>query len=431
MSRSYEELMEHTSAFRADRFGMFIHWGLYAIPARGEWVRSPEEITIEEYQQYFDEFDPYAYDPKEWARLAKRAGMKYAVMTAKHHDGFCMFDSQYTDYKCTNTRAGRDLIREYIEAFRAEGLKVGIYYSIIDWHHPDYPAYGDRQHPMRANEAFRDVKHNFNNYLEYMHNQVREILTNYGTIDLLWFDFSYDDMTGEKWQATKLMEMIRSLQPHVIVDNRLGGDLKLSDPPVYAGDFVSPEQIIPPEGVTNEEGRLLPWEACITLNRHWGYCSADHDYKSPKTVIRTLAECVSKGGNLILNVGPDATGRFPAQSCRLLDEIGAWMALNGESIYGCGSAELPKPDWGWYTRRAGKLYAHVLEAPLGPLPLTGLVPAHIGAVRRLADGGEVVRGESWVTSAYENLAFVSFGTVPQYTYPLPDPIDTVLEIEYQ
>ena len=137
------------------------------------------------------------------------------------------------------------------------------------------------------------------------------------------------------------------------------------------------------------------------------------------------------GGNLILNVGPDATGRFPAQSCRLLDEIGAWMALNSESIYGCGSAELPKPDWGWYTRRAGKLYAHVLEAPLGPLPLTGLVPAHIGAVRRLADGGEVVRGESWVTSAYENLAFVSFGTVPQYTYPLPDPIDTVLEIEYQ
>lgn len=429
MSRSYEELMEHTSAFRADRFGMFIHWGLYAIPARGEWVRSPEEITIEEYQQYFDEFDPYAYDPKEWARLAKRAGMKYAVMTAKHHDGFCMFDSQYTDYKCTNTRAGRDLIREYIEAFRAEGLKVGIYYSIIDWHHPDYPAYGDRQHPMRANEAFRDVKHNFNNYLEYMHNQVREILTNYGTIDLLWFDFSYDDMTGEKWQATKLMEMIRSLQPHVIVDNRLGGDLKLSDPPVYAGDFVSPEQIIPPEGVTNEEGRLLPWEACITLNRHWGYCSADHDYKSPKTVIRTLAECVSKGGNLLLNVGPDARGRIPKESVEILNAVGEWMEKNSDSIYGCTIADFPKPEWGRYTQKGKKLYAHVLERGIGPMGFVGL-GGKVRSARLLCDGSELVMSMPWMATQHvagsERNVFITFPSAE-----LPDDLDTVVEFELE
>ena len=425
MSRSYEELMEHTRAFRADRFGMFIHWGIYAIPSRGEWIRSQEKITIEEYQKYFDEFNPYAYDPREWARLAKRAGMKYAVMTAKHHDGFCMFDSQYTDYKCTNTKAGRDLIREYIEAFRAEGLKVGIYYSIIDWHHPDYPAYGDRQHPMRDNDAFRDVKHNFDNYLEYMHNQVREILTNYGKIDLLWFDFSYDDMTGEKWRATKLMEMIRSIQPHVIVDNRLGGDLKLSDPPVYAGDFVSPEQIIPPEGVTNEEGRLLPWEACITLNKHWGYCSADHDYKSPKTVIRTLAECVSKGGNLLLNVGPDARGRIPKESVEILTAVGEWMDKNSDSVYGCTIADFPKPEWGRYTQKGNKLYAHVLERGIGPTGFVGL-GGKVKSARLLSDGSELVMSMPWMATQHvagsEQSVFITFPSAE-----LPDDLDTVVE----
>lgn len=425
MSRSYEELMEHTRAFRADRFGMFIHWGIYAIPSRGEWIRSQEKITIEEYQKYFDEFDPYAYDPREWARLAKRAGMKYAVMTAKHHDGFCMFDSQYTDYKCTNTKAGRDLIREYIEAFRAEGLKVGIYYSIIDWHHPDYPAYGDRQHPMRDNDAFRGVKHNFDNYLEYMHNQVREILTNYGKIDLLWFDFSYDDMTGEKWRATKLMEMIRSIQPHVIVDNRLGGDLKLSDPPVYAGDFVSPEQIIPPEGVTNEEGRLLPWEACITLNKHWGYCSADHDYKSPKTVIRTLAECVSKGGNLLLNVGPDARGRIPKESVEILTAVGEWMDKNSDSVYGCTIADFPKPEWGRYTQKGNKLYAHVLERGIGPTGFVGL-GGKVKSARLLSDGSELVMSMPWMATQHvagsEQSVFITFPSAE-----LPDDLDTVVE----
>lgn len=183
--------------FNHDRFGMFIHWGLYAIPARGEWVRSFERIPVEDYEKYFNSFNPVNYDPKAWAKAAKAAGMKYAVMTTKHHDGFCLFDSALTDYKATNTPAGRDLIREYADAFRAEGLKVGFYYSIIDWHHPDYPAYGDRQHPMRDNAEFKDRPQAFNRYLDYMHGQVKELLTNYGTIDVLWFDFSYEDMTGE------------------------------------------------------------------------------------------------------------------------------------------------------------------------------------------------------------------------------------------
>ena len=432
--KEYEKRMEW---YQDARFGMFIHWGLYSIPARGEWVRSVEEIPEEEYLPFMKEFDARDYNPNQWAKEAKAAGMKYVVLTAKHHDGFCLFDSKYTDYKVTNTPAGRDLIKEYVEALREEGLKVGIYFTLLDWHHPDYPHYGDRIHPMRNHKECGNENRDFSRYTEYLYNQVEEICTNYGQIDIIWFDFSYDDMRGEKWGATKLINMVRSLQPQVIIDNRLEasgegrGSLYECDPTPYHGDFVSHEQIIPPEGICDKEGNPMVWEACFTMNNNWGYCANDHYYKPASMLIKKLVECVSKGGNMILNVGPDATGRFPAQSCRLLDEIGTWMARNGESIYGCGSAELPKPDWGWYTRGAGKLYAHVLEAPLGPLPLTGLVPERIGTVRRLADGGEVVRGESWVTSAYENLAFVSFGTVPQYTYPLPDPIDTVLEIEYQ
>ena len=193
-AQKYDERMQW---FRRDRFGMFIHWGLYAIPARGEWVRSVEEMPEEQYKPFFDEFNPVDFDARAWARLAKQAGMKYAVLTAKHHDGFCLFDSKLTDWKSTNTPFGRDIVREFLDAFRAEGIRVGLYYSLLDWHHPDYPAFGDRQHPMRNNEAYRDRPYSFDNYLEYMHGQVRELCTEYGKLDLMWFDFSYDDMTGE------------------------------------------------------------------------------------------------------------------------------------------------------------------------------------------------------------------------------------------
>src|SRR5699024_9721761 len=200
------------------RFGMFIHWGLYSIAAREEWLRSTEEITKEDYMKYFEEFDPCDYDPKAWARAAKEAGMKYVVLTAKHHDGFCLFDSQYTEFKSTNTKLGRDIVKDFVEAVREEGLKVGLYFTLLDWYHDDYPHYGDRHHPMRNNPAYKNDGRNFDNYLTYMHNQIREICTNYGKIDLLWFDFSYDDMRGEKWKATELMNMVRSLQPDVIID---------------------------------------------------------------------------------------------------------------------------------------------------------------------------------------------------------------------
>jgi len=420
---SYDQRALRTGPFLADRFGMFIHWGLYAIPARGEWVRNAERISNEDYQPYFDEFDPVYYDPKQWAALARRAGMKYAVMTAKHHDGFCLFDSQYTDYKATNTPAGRDLIREYVDAFRAEGIKIGFYYSLLDWHHPDYPKYADGIHPMRENEAYKDEKIDFAKYVEYLHNQVRELCTNYGKIDVMWFDFSYGEMTGEKWEATKLVEMVRTLQPGILIDNRLGGDGKAADPPVHAGDFESPEQCIPTEGVTDELGRPVPWEACMTLNDHWGYHSNDKNYKSARNVVHMLVECVSKGGNLLLNVGPNAKGEIPGESIAVLEQVGRWMRGNGGSIYGCGIAGTPKPEWGRYTQRGKRLYAHVFERGVSALRFDGL-GGKIKKARLLMDGSELQLKQPWNAHGNTADAFVHFGTAD-----LPEPLGTVVELE--
>ena len=229
------------------RFGMFIHWGLYAIPARGEWVRSTERIPSEAYDPYLHEFNPVDCDMGEWMDMAKAAGMRYVVMTAKHHDGFCLYDSAYTDFKSTNTPTGRDFVREYLEAARSRGLKAGLYFSLIDWRHPDFPHCGDAYHPMRDNPDYGNEGRDFNRYLEYLHNQVRELCTSYGKLDILWFDFSYDKLRGEAWKATELINMVRSLQPEVIIDNRLEvsgegfGSLASCKPAPFHGDFVSPE----------------------------------------------------------------------------------------------------------------------------------------------------------------------------------------------
>ena len=358
--------------------------------------------------------------------------MKYVVLTAKHHDGFCLFDSKYTDYKVTNTPAGRDLIKEYVEALREEGLKVGIYFTLLDWHHPDYPHYGDRIHPMRNHKECGNENRDFSRYTEYLYNQVEEICTNYGQIDIIWFDFSYDDMRGEKWGATKLINMVRSLQPQVIIDNRLEasgegrGSLYECDPTPYHGDFVSPEQIIPPEGICDKEGNPMVWEACFTMNNNWGYCANDHYYKPASMLIKKLVECVSKGGNMILNVGPDAKGKFPKESSAILAEIGRWMDKNHDSIYGCSPAlDIPKPDYGRITRNGNKYYVHIYENTLGPLPLIGFDKDKIVKVRALDDGHEIPLSNAWMHSDYPDIAFVDLGPDPV----LPDPVDYVLEVE--
>ena len=432
---NYEERQKRTEWFRHDRFGMFIHWGLYAIPARGEWVRSQERIPVEEYQKYFEEFNPVRYDPKKWARLAKKAGMKYAVLTTKHHDGFCLFDSAYTDYKSTNTPCKRDLVKEYVEAFRAEGLKVGFYYSLLDWHHPDYPHYGDTNHPMRNCEDYKGVTHHWENYVTYFHNQVRELLTNYGKIDLMWFDFSYENpnlagtefehMSGETWKAKELIHMMRTLQPDIVIDNRLGGDALKEEPDLHAGDFVSPEQMMPAKGIQDVLGRDVPWELCLTIHDGiWGYAGdKPWEDKTAENIIHMLVECVSKGGNMLINVGPNAKGDIPKHSAEILREIGEWMYGNSDSIYGCGKSMMEKPEWGRYTQKGNMLYAHIYDRRVGSFRLDGL-EGKLKKARHLEDGAELKLLRPWNGVGYPEDAFVSLGVAQLF-----DERDTVLELE--
>ncbi len=395
-----------------------------------------EKMTNEQYHQYFEAFNPVDYDPKEWAKAAKKAGMKYVVLTAKHHDGFCLFDSKYTEFKLANTAIKRDLIAEYVEALREEGLKVGLYFSLIDWHHPDYPKYNDWHHPMSVVEAYKDEVIDFDNYLNYMHNQVEELVTNYGKLDILWFDFSYGEMTGEKWRAEELMAMVRQYQPDVVIDNRLEtsgeafGSIVSENPSNYSGDFFSPEQLLPPEGIKNNAGQPIPWELCITMNNNWGYNPMDKVYKSSKTLIRKLVECVRKNGNMLLNVGPDAKGKMNQESLRILSEFHLWMTDNRESIYGCGMAtDLAKPEWGYYTQNGNVLYAHIFDQPIGPLVLPGLDKTNIKRVSLLRDDSEIKVSNSWTTKAFSDVTYLEFEGVSHFTYPLPDNIDTVIKIE--
>lgn len=387
----YNELMNRTEWFRNARFGMFIHFGLFSLVARHEWVRNFERTTNEDYQIYFDEFNPVHFDATEWAKTAKNAGMKYAVLTTKHHEGFCLWDTALTDYKSTNTKFGRDIVKEYVDAFRAEGLKVGLYYSIADWHHQDCPHQTDEYHPLRDNPDYPDDNRNFDNYINYMHGQIEELLSNYGKIDILWFDLTYSRDNKDTIRATELVEKIRKLQPEIIINARLVEKAKTIDPdnaPIYAGDFFNAEQNIPDEQLTDVKGRPVPWEACITTQDwYWGYSAETKDFMHSNTAIQTLADCVSKGGNLMLNVGPNGKGEIPKQELKLLKEIGEWLYENGDSIYGCGVAPVKRPEWGVYTSNGKDLYAHFFTKNTRNVTVKGL--GNVKAAFLLDDMSEV------------------------------------------
>ena len=373
-----------TSWFTHDRFGMFIHWGLYTLPARHEWVRQREKLNDEHYDRYFKHFDPDLYDPKAWARMAKAAGMKYAVLTSKHHEGFCMWDSALTDYKAPNTPANRDLVRGFVDAFRAEGLRVGFYHSLIDWHHPEFPV--DGLHSQRDDEVFiaahkdRDMA----KYAEYLHGQTRELLTNYGPIDIIWFDFSYPNRVWggkgrDDWQSEKLLNMVRELAPNIIINDRL--DLP------GAADIRTPEQYQPRAWMT-VDGQPVVWEACQTLNGSWGYDRDNLDWKSPELLVRMLVDSVSKGGNLLLNVGPNGRGEFEPRAQETLAALGEWTRLHGRSIYGCtASAYTPPPDCR-FTQCGDRLYLHIFAWPFKHIHLDGFADK-VEYAQLLNDASEV------------------------------------------
>lgn len=377
---------QRLAEFRRRRLGLFLHWGLYSLAARHEWVRQRERLTEGDYLPYLQHFDPDLHDPRVWAAEARNAGMRYMVVTTKHHEGFALWDSALSDYTVAQTPYGRDLIGPIVTAFREQGLGVGFYHSLIDWHHPDFPV--DGLHPQRDDQAFiaaardRDI----GRYRAFLHGQVTELLTRYGDLDTMWFDFSYPDQVwGGKgqadWDSAGLAGLVRRLQPGALVNDRL-------DLPGTA-DFVTPEQY-QPDGPMTVAGVPVAWEACQTLNGSWGYDRDNLDWKPVDLLIRMLVDTVAKDGNLLLNVGPNGRGEMDERALVTLRGIGRWMRLHERSIVGAGpSAFTPPPDCR-YTERDGRLYVHVFAWPFGRLNLLGLA-GRVGYAQFLHDGSEVGR----------------------------------------
>jgi alpha-L-fucosidase len=362
--------------WRDARFGMFIHWGLYAIPAGewngnttyAEWIRNQAEIPIDEYDKFVLQFNPVNFNADEWVRTAKDAGMKYIVITSKHHDGFCLFDSEFTDYDVMTTPFKRDILKELSEACKKQGIKLGFYYSIMDWHHPDYL-------PRRDWEDRSSEGADFERYIQYMKNQLKELLTNYGEVRVLWFDGEWEN-TWNAERGIDLYNYVRSLQPDIIVNNRVdpnrGGFEGFNPEGIIIGDFGTPEQQIPATGLPG-----IDWESCMTMNDHWGYNKNDKNWKSVKDIIQMLADIASKGGNYLLNVGPTAEGIFPTESVEILGEVGKWMDVYGESIYETSASPFKELEWGRCTQKNigadTRLYLHVFDWPgNGKLVIPGI-----------------------------------------------------------
>ncbi len=369
----WDESMEKRMEWWRDaRYGMFIHWGLYSVPSGewegettyGEWIMRGADIPINEYEKFAEGFNPTKFNADEWVDIAQRAGMKYIMITTKHHDGFCMFDSKNTDYDIIDrTPFGRDPIKELAEACQRRGIRFGLYYSITDWHHPDF---AEKWHGYHGNP---NPDADLEKYVEYYQSHIRELLTNYGPVSLFWFDDGGAFMTtdsrfgGDEYylpehprliHAEETMEIMRSLQPDIIINDRLGGE---------TADYISPEEAIPPmnAGELNQN-----FEVCMTLNDEWGYNKADINWKSPKDIVFELVDIISKNGNYLLNIGPTPEGEIPPTSVTMLLGAGTWIQRNAEAVYGTRGSRLGQPEWGRITQRElddgnTRLYLHVFD----------------------------------------------------------------------
>ncbi len=370
------------SWWRDARFGMFIHFGLYSIPGgewagktdHAEWIRTTAQIPLDEYDKLRARFNPVAFNAVEWASRARRAGMRYLVITSKHHDGFCMFDAKATDFDVMNTPFRRDVMKEIVEGCRREGVVPCFYHSIMDWHHPDYL-------PRRDWEKDRSTEGaQFDRFVSYLQSDVTDLLTNYGKIGVLWFDGEWENTWSHDW-AKQLNDTCRSLQPDLIINNRVdvtrGGMAGLSTGENF-GDFGTPEQEIPATGLPG-----VDWETCMTMNDNWGWNSHDTHWKSSQDLVRKLCDIASKGGNFLLNIGPRGDGSFPPEAIARLDEIGRWMDVNGDAIHGTSASPIAAPPWGRITVKdtgdARRYFLHVFDWPAdGKLVVPGLA----GTLRR-------------------------------------------------
>ena len=366
--------------FDEARFGMFIHWdhasqqglevswplvgGVFALPQAGE-------VSVEQYHSSAATFDPTAWDPVALARLARRAGMRYAVLTTKHHSGFAMWPTQLSDWSIASTPHDGDIVRSFVEAFRAEGLRVGLYFSLSDWHHPDYPAFTEEHKPYAfgSSPPLPDPA-TWERYLEFMFGQITELLSGYGPIDLIWFDGGWE---RQDWHAAELEKLIRSLQPDIVINDRLPG----------FGDYTTPEQFVP---ATPPGGR---WETCLTMNRSWGYVPGDRRYKSARSLIHTLCEVTAKGGNLLLNVSPKGDGSLPVEQIDRLETIAGWMETHSASISGTRPGLEASQFYGPSTRRGDTLYLMALMRPYESVDVRDLPVKRVTSVKDLATGKEM------------------------------------------
>jgi len=411
--------------FREARFGMFIHWGLYALPAgewngrtnNGEWIQFQESIPGAEYEKLAGQFNPTEFDAKEWVSVARQAGMKYMVITTKHHEGFVMYGSQLTDYDIVDaTPYGRDPMKALAEECQRQGIKLCFYYSVQDWHHLDYPTLytrRDKRHP-EGFHGFSNPNADFRKYMDYLQGQVRELLTNYGPIGIIWFDWYGDAFQNpaELRRAREVVSMIHELQPNCLINNRFGG---------VGADYGTPEQQIP------GSGQDTAFEVCMTMNGHWGYNKHDDNWKDARTVIFNLCDIASKGGNYLLNVGPTAEGRFPEESVRILGEVGRWTSANGEAIYGVAAG----PDMRWeadidmVTRRSDRDYLHVFKWPKNG-KIFYQYPFY--EFERGIKKAYVLRDRAQTPLPVERFRRAIQIEVPQEA---PDPINSIIVVEYE
>jgi alpha-L-fucosidase len=342
--------------WRDAKFGMFIHWGLYSILGREAWAMGDEDIPVGEYEKLAGQFRPPRNVARAWARLAREAGMRYMVMTTKHHEGFCLFDSKLTDYCAPRQGAGRDLVQEYVDAARAENLRVGFYYSLMDWHHPDW-LHAKNDPAARAR------------FVEYTHGQIRELMSNYGKIDILWYDMPVPLDAGG-WRSEEMNRMVLQLQPDILINNRN----------LLLGDFSTPEQ--------STQAAKGDWESCMTINDSWGYLAGDHNWKSPQQLLQNLVECARDGGNYLLDIGPLADGSVPDPAVERLHAMGKWLQRNSEAVYATQRCRFPHGNIGVYTRRGNTLYVIIYFWP-GETMTVGGVKCKVKSARFLATGEPV------------------------------------------
>lgn len=408
--------------FDTARFGMFIHWGHssqqgveLSWPMVGGNAALPGgDLTVAEYQASATTFNPTHWDPAGLARMAKSLGMQYAVFTTKHHDGYAMFHTKTSDFGVEHSPYGRDIVREFVEAFRAEGLRIGLYFSLIDWHHPDYPAFTDADRPYRFGRSKPPTPEQWERFTAVMFEQVRELLTNYGPIDVFWFDGGWE-RTPEQWRARELEALIRELQPGILINDRLPG----------VGDFETPEQFVPAQAPART------WETCMTLNESWGYNPDDGAWKSPRQVVHTLCEVAGKGGNLLLNVSPMGDGAIMPEQRAILGAMQRWLSQNGESITGTEAGLEPWQFYGPSTRRGGTTYLHLLMRPYETVTVRGVPIRHVKRVRVLASGREL----EFSTRCAIIDQFFNPDPKGELTIQVPeevvDPLATVLAVEME